>query len=95
MSWAFFWIPAAHPNPAQDELNAFVRAHRVVAVEKQFVGDGANSAWAVAVEVVDAAAPSASTKGKLDYRDCPGVLVDGSTPVEDSPGSIFLQRGSL
>lgn len=57
MSLHFFAIPALDPRPAQDELNCFCASQRLVAVERQFVADGANSFWAVCVTVAEGAGP--------------------------------------
>jgi hypothetical protein len=45
----FFTVPALSPLAAQGELNAFMQAHRIVNVEKQWVPDGAASFWALCV----------------------------------------------
>ncbi len=37
----FFSISALSPQPDQDALNLFMQQHRVVAVEKQWLADGA------------------------------------------------------
>lgn len=57
MSLHFFAIPALQPQPAQDELNRFCAAHRVVAVERQFVAAGLDAYWAVCVSVAAGAGP--------------------------------------
>ncbi|MCP4658580.1 MAG: hypothetical protein GY856_24480 [bacterium] len=46
MNRTHFWIPAADPRAAEEELNQFIRAHRVLSVEEVFVSDGAGSAFA-------------------------------------------------
>ncbi|WP_085317726.1 hypothetical protein [Derxia lacustris] len=46
-----FAIPALRPEPAQSELNASLAAARVLALRRAFVADGAESFWAVCVEV--------------------------------------------
>lgn len=57
MSLHFFAIPALDPQLAQDDLNRFCAGQRVVAVERQFVADGANSYWALCVTVAEGAGP--------------------------------------
>jgi hypothetical protein len=47
----FFTIPALAPLAAEQALNRFLAAHRVVVVEKQWVAAGIDSAWAVCVTV--------------------------------------------
>ena len=43
----FFAIPTLDPQPAQDELNRFCGAERMVAVDRQFVAAGLDSYWAL------------------------------------------------
>lgn len=56
MTLHFFAIPALSPQPAQDEFNCFCLAHRVVNIERQFVGDGADAYWALCVTLAATAA---------------------------------------
>jgi superfamily II DNA helicase RecQ len=51
VSLHFFFVPAARPGTAQDELNLFLAQERVLTLTREFVADGANSGWAVCVEV--------------------------------------------
>lgn len=70
MSLAFFWVPAMQPGQAEQELNAFLRSHRILTLCRQFVADGQASAWAIAVEYLAGAVPSPQTgKSKVDYRE--------------------------
>ena len=73
----FVSVPTHSSAAAEDELNAFLGSHRVVAVDRQLVADGARSAWAVCVEYVDGdpvaatahpANPNGNKRG-IDYRD--------------------------
>ncbi len=57
MSLHFFSIPAQQPGAAQAEFNAFCDAHRVAALDRQLVHDGAASFWALCVTVVDGPGP--------------------------------------
>jgi superfamily II DNA helicase RecQ len=81
MTLHFFAIPALTPQPAQDEFNRFCLAHRVVSIERQFVGDGANAYWALCVTVAaadaslsdalkapDSRSKSNTTGGRVDYK---------------------------
>lgn len=45
MKMQFFSISVMDPESASQALNAFLSAHRVVQVDRQFVADGANSLW--------------------------------------------------
>jgi superfamily II DNA helicase RecQ len=77
MKLKFFTIPIADPDGAEAELNRFLGAHRVSRVEKEFVADGAASAWSVVVTWVDGAEPAiaqpaagaAARAGRVDYRE--------------------------
>ena len=50
MQMAFFAVPARGDSGLQESLNAFLRSHRVLTVHREFVGQGDNSFWALAVE---------------------------------------------
>jgi len=77
MKLKFFTIPIDHPDGAEAELNRFLGAHRISRVEKEFVADGAASAWSVVVTWVDGAEPAiaqsatgaAAKTGRVDYRE--------------------------
>lgn len=58
MSLHFFTIPvlSAH-HQAQDDLNCFVAAHRVLRLDRQLVQAGEHSCWAVCVETQDGPGP--------------------------------------
>ncbi len=53
----FFTVPALAAGDAQDEINLFLQQNRVVAVEKQWVADGAASYWSLCVTVVNGPGP--------------------------------------
>lgn len=77
MKLKFFTIPIAHPEGPETELNRFLGAHRISRVEKEFVADGAASAWSVVVTWVDGAEPAiaqpatgaAAKAARVDYRE--------------------------
>ena len=74
MSLHFFSIPALDSRGAQDELNQFCDAHRVVAVDRQFVSQGADSYWAVCVTVAAGHGPLPDALKSPERRpavDCP------------------------
>ena len=56
---------------AAGELNAFLRSHRVVTFDRQFVSDGPNSYWSVCVAFTDggSTSPAHASKKRIDYRD--------------------------
>ena len=74
MSYRFFLIPVRNTGDAASELNAFLGNHRVLAVERRWVDQGADSYWAFCVDYFDSPAGmseksrGARTRGK-DYRE--------------------------
>jgi superfamily II DNA helicase RecQ len=80
MSLMFFAIPAATPEFAQNELNAFCAINAVVALEKHLVDCGLESFWSVCVTLRDgpgklpkaagmAGQAGSRSAGKIDYRE--------------------------
>jgi superfamily II DNA helicase RecQ len=73
MRMAFFTIPIHDADEASTVLNQFLSSHRVMAVDRQFVQDGSNSAWSLCVSFVPTsevrAAIPARRGVKVDYRD--------------------------
>jgi superfamily II DNA helicase RecQ len=57
MSLHCFFVPARAPEPAQSELNQFLAGHRVLAVHREWLADGAHSGWAFCVETVAGRGP--------------------------------------
>ena len=71
---AFFAIPSRGDNGLQESLNAFLRSHRVLSVHREFVGQGDNSFWALAVEYMEGPAASGTGgsrggKVRVDYKE--------------------------
>jgi superfamily II DNA helicase RecQ len=67
-----FTIPIHDVGAATEEVNVFLRANRILSVDRHFVQDGANSVSAICVSYFgDANRPqTASTKRpKVDYRE--------------------------
>jgi hypothetical protein len=48
MPFKFFTIPIQNAEAFESELNAFVQSHRVLAVERRWVDQGATSFWCLA-----------------------------------------------
>jgi len=70
MQLRFFTIPIHGGDEAADELNRFLGIHRILAVDRSFVQDGANSAWALCVSFELAEGrPQPGKRGKIDYRE--------------------------
>ena len=72
MRYRFFTIPIHDDGAAADALNRCLAEARVLAVDRQFVADGPNSAWAVCVAVHDGdgrSPPATRRAGKIDYKE--------------------------
>lgn len=70
MQLRFFDIPVHHAEEVSHELNRFLRPHRIINVDKQFLSDGANSSWAISVSYIEAGARTpAGKRSKIDYRE--------------------------
>jgi len=71
---AFFSVPARGDAGLQDDLNVFLRSHRVLTVHREFVGQGENAFWALAVEYLEGARPGPADaarpgKERIDYKE--------------------------
>ena len=70
MQIRIFTLPVISSRQSEDELNRFLRSHRVLQVERHFCPDNGGY-WAVLVEYVDgdpvAEAPPASRREKKDF----------------------------
>ena len=63
-----FFLPLVDGGGAQEELNAFLRGHRVIQIEKAFAGNG----WAFCVEWLEGGSPAPSKqfyRNRIDYRE--------------------------
>lgn len=74
MQCKFFCIPASDPVTAEDELNRFLRSHRILDVTTEFASDGGNSSWCVCVRWLEAggstgASKSRGKKARVDYKE--------------------------
>ncbi len=74
MQLACFSIPARGDSGSQEELNSFLRSHRVLTVHREFVAQGDNSFWALSVEYMEGAPPSAeapqrNNRERVDYKE--------------------------
>jgi hypothetical protein len=76
----FFMIPLQESARAADELNGFLSSHRILSIERHFVPDGVNSAWAVCVTYLQSPErpPGEKAVGRVDYRE---VLSDADFQV--------------
>lgn len=72
IQYRFFIIPVKGCEQAEDDLNRFLRSHRVLTVHRDFVARDENSFWAMAVEYLsDGAGVSEKQgrKGRADYKE--------------------------
>ena len=75
MQYRFFTIPIREPDEGMAELNRFLAGHRILAVDRQFVQDASNSAWAICIsfDSGEATQPGRSAsmarRGKVDFKD--------------------------
>ena len=74
MQMFFYSIPARGDSRAQEELNSFLRSHRVLNLHREFVAQGDNSFWALAVEYMEgthSAVDSQKRSGRerIDYKE--------------------------
>jgi hypothetical protein len=74
MQMAFYSIPSRGDAAMQEELNAFLRSHRILTVHREFIQQGDNSYWALSVEYLEGPTPSGpassrSGKSRVDYKE--------------------------
>ena len=66
MQFKTFMLPASGSEQTEENLNVFLRTHRIVSVRSEFVS-GETPAWCVLVEYVVQNEPNAKQAGKVDY----------------------------
>lgn len=77
MQYKFFTIPAMGADSAAstEELNIFLRAHRILTVQRELVNCGTQSCWCCCVEYLENGKPTSETfsrtgtREKVDYRN--------------------------
>ena len=68
MQYKMFTIPSSGSSDQEEEMNRFLRSHRIVSVTKEFM----ESFWCFCVEYVQDGKPSPEIErsaGRIDYRD--------------------------
>jgi hypothetical protein len=77
---AFFSVPARGDAGLQDDLNGFLRSQRVLTVHREFVGQGENAFWALAVECLDGpccpGAPGQREAARSGWTACLGSCLN-------------------
>ena len=70
MQFKTFRITISSPERSEGDLNAFLRGHRVLCVERQFVSDAHGVYWAVLVEYAEDGHADGVRKAKRgDHKD--------------------------
>ncbi|OQX17615.1 MAG: hypothetical protein BWK80_39380 [Desulfobacteraceae bacterium IS3] len=72
LQYKFFIIPTADSAQAESELNRFLRSVRVITIHREFVANGQNTFWSMAVEYLHDGVHSetaSSGKRKVDYKE--------------------------
>lgn len=71
MEVKIFTVPIFDEGSIQDEMNRFLRGHKVLEMEQKLVTHGQNSYWTYSIRYVTGAtvAESRTKKEKIDYRD--------------------------
>ena len=75
MQLKFFTITAMGDGNSvmEDELNAFLRGHRILNVQRELVNNGQMSCWCCCVEYIEGSkgteSPRTGGKEKIDYRN--------------------------
>jgi superfamily II DNA helicase RecQ len=74
MPFRIFLVPVHYGDAATEELNAFIASHRVVHVERRWIEQGNQSAWAFCIEYV-LTSPTLHTnprsqisRNRIDYK---------------------------
>jgi len=75
MAFKFFTVPILNSDAAESELNAFLRSHRVLSVDRRCVDQGPSSFWSFCVDYLEQGAAGSSgsrqpaNRSKVDYRE--------------------------
>ena len=76
MAYRFFHVPARNSGMAEEDLNRFLRGHRVLSVDRRWADLGTESFWSFCVDYLETlqssalgARPPAESRGKVDYRE--------------------------
>jgi superfamily II DNA helicase RecQ len=77
MVFKFFVVPVSDAGQAEAEVNAFLRSHKVLSVDRRWVDQGGASFWSFCVDYLEPTAGSAAPgsprgaalRGKVDYKE--------------------------
>lgn len=87
MQFKIFQIPASGSNEIEDEMNQFLRSHRIVSTRSELVNDERRSFWCFCIEYIDGKLPE-----KSDRREQPK---DYKEELSDKEFTIFVQLRDL
>lgn len=76
MAYRFFQISMRDSGVSEEELNRFLRGHRILSVDRRWVDLGTESFWSFCVDYLETVQPSGpgarpvgESQGKVDYRE--------------------------
>ena len=74
MQLRIFVIPIKNIETSETEMNRFLRGNRILAVTKEFVNNGENSFWSIAVEYLEQLSgggkqPAGVRADRIDYKE--------------------------
>src|SRR4051812_27975392 len=77
MAFRFFTVPIQDSGGAQEELNAFLRSHKILSVDRRWVEQGASSFWSCCIDYLEGAPAEGGYRGgrglagrtNVDYRE--------------------------
>lgn len=76
MPFRFFVIPVRQASAGEEELNRFLRGHRVLSVDRRWVDQGTESFWSFCIDYLETGQASSAppggageSRGKVDYRE--------------------------
>lgn len=68
-----FTIPSLFPEAEEARLNTFLRSHRILNTNPEFISDGRGSAWSFVVEYSEGEPVTSGTgsknRSRIDYRE--------------------------
>lgn len=62
-------VPAVDTGTFTEELNQFLRSHKILEVVQNIVNNGHGASWCFCVKYVESTAGIASRAGKVDYKE--------------------------
>ena len=91
MQFKFFMIPLADSTQGEDELNKFLRSHRILTTERHFCPE--KDYWTIMVEYADlnpvAEAPPQHRREKTDFTSGMSDVSKGETGCISHPFLLF------